>query len=78
MGAKKKPVYRVVVVDSRKRRNSDYLECVGHVNLRTDPKRIQLDRAKIEAWVEKGAQLSPTVARLLEAKEVSHEGEGAA
>jgi len=65
MGAKHKPVYRVVVSDSRKRPTSDFLEQVGFYDPNTDPPEIRLDVDKIEAWQGKGAQVSETVRSLI-------------
>ncbi len=65
MGAKHKPVYRVVVSDSRKRPTSDFLEQVGFYDPNTDPPEVRLDVEKIEAWQAKGAQVSETVRSLL-------------
>ncbi len=65
-GAKKKPIYRVVVSDSRKRPTSDYLEQVGFYNPHTDPKEIRFDFEKVEQWRSKGATCSATVRSLLE------------
>lgn len=67
MGAKKNPHYRVVVVDSRKKRSADYIESLGHYDPRRtteEPLRIDADRAR--HWLGQGAQPSETVVRLLE------------
>lgn len=65
MGAKHKPVYRVVVSDSRKRPTSDFLDQVGFYDPNTDPPEIRLDVEKIEEWQGKGAQVSETVRSLI-------------
>ncbi len=65
IGAKHKPVYRVVVSDSRKRPTSDFLDQVGFYDPNTDPPEIRLDVEKIEAWQGKGAQVSETVRSLI-------------
>ena len=65
-GAKKKPIYRMVVSDSRKRPTSDYLEQVGFYNPHTTPKEIRIDFDKINQWQEKGATCSATVRTLIE------------
>lgn len=64
-GAKKRPYYRVVVADSRMPRDGRYIELVGRYNPLTNPKTIELDLAKIDEWVSKGAQMSSTVAALV-------------
>ncbi len=64
-GAKKNPVYRVVVSDSRKDTQADYLDQVGLYDPHHDPPEISLDLEKIENWQIKGAGVSETVASLI-------------
>ncbi len=64
-GAKKKPMYRIVVSDSRKRPTADYLDQVGIYNPHTEPPEIRLDMEKVENWVAKGAGMSETVRTLI-------------
>ena len=66
-GSKKRPYYRVVVTDSRKRREGRPIEEVGRYNPLTTPKTIDLDLEKITEWQGKGAQLSDAVAALVKA-----------
>jgi small subunit ribosomal protein S16 len=68
VGSKKNPIYRVVVADSRSPRDGRFIEIVGRYNPQTDPSTIELDEAKIDDWVAKGAQVSDPVRRLLKAK----------
>jgi small subunit ribosomal protein S16 len=68
VGSKKNPVYRVVVADSRSPRDGKFIEIVGRYNPQTDPSTIELDEAKMRAWISKGAQPSNTVQKLLKAK----------
>lgn len=63
-GAKKKPTYRVVVIDKERARNSRSVEVVGHYNPIAKPAEVHLDRERIEYWVKNGAQMSETVSRL--------------
>ncbi len=65
MGAKHKPVYRIVVSDSRKRPTSDVLDQVGFYDPTVDPPEVRLDIDKVEAWRSKGAQMSETVRSLV-------------
>ncbi len=65
IGAKKKPVYRVVVIEKERARDGSYLEIVGQYNPRTKPATIKLNNERIQFWAAKGAQPSPTVARLI-------------
>jgi small subunit ribosomal protein S16 len=64
-GAKKKPTYRVVVIEKQRARDSKAIEVVGHYNPVADPAVVELKHDRIEHWVRSGAQLSNTVARLL-------------
>ncbi len=64
-GAKKKPSYRVVVIDKERARDSRSVEVVGHYNPVRQPTEVQLDYSRIEYWIKSGAQPSDTVARLL-------------
>jgi len=64
-GAKKKPTYRVVVIDKDRARNSRSVEVVGFYNPVAKPAAIQLDHERIQHWMKQGAQPSDTVARLL-------------
>ncbi len=65
VGSKKNPIYRVVVADSRSPRDGRFIEIVGRYNPQTDPSTIELDEAKIQDWISKGAQPTEPVARLI-------------
>ena len=65
VGSSKKPAYRVVVADSRSARDSRSIETIGHYNPLMDPAEIVIDSDRAKAWLDKGAQPSDTVARLL-------------
>ena len=67
VGSKKNPIYRVVVADSRSPRDGKFIEIVGRYNPQTDPSTIELDEDKVRGWLEKGAQPSDPVARLIKA-----------
>jgi small subunit ribosomal protein S16 len=71
VGSKKNPIYRVVVADSRSPRDGRFIEIVGRYNPQTDPSTIELDEAKINEWLAKGAQPSEPVARLIKAVGIS-------
>ena len=64
-GAKKRPFYRVVVADSRMPRDGRYIELVGRYNPVSDPKVIDLDLERIDAWIAQGAQPTDSVANLI-------------
>jgi small subunit ribosomal protein S16 len=65
VGARKKPYYRVVVIEKDRARNGRSLEVVGTYNPRTNPATIDLKKERIEHWTSKGAQLSDRVQKLL-------------
>lgn len=64
-GSKKKPVYRVVVIDKERARNSRAVEVVGHYNPVASPAMVQFEHERIDYWIKNGAKPSGTVARLL-------------
>ena len=64
-GAKKKPTYRVVVMDKERARNSRAVEVVGHYNPVAKPAQVDLKHERIEHWIKSGAKPSATVARLI-------------
>lgn len=66
-GAKKKPFYSIVATDSRKPRDSGYIERIGYFNpvARGQEIRLNLDEDKLNAWLEKGAQLTDRVKQLI-------------
>jgi len=64
-GAKKKPTYRLVVIEKDRARNSRAVEVVGHYNPVSKPKEIKIEHDRIEHWMKFGAQPSDTVARLI-------------
>lgn len=64
-GAKKKPAYRLVVIDKERARDSRAVEVVGTYNPVAKPAAVNLNRERIEHWIKNGAQPSDTVARLL-------------
>jgi len=64
MGRKKKPFYRIIVTDSRKRRDSGWIESIGHYNPVSTDKDLALDEERLNYWLSVGAQMSPTVKRL--------------
>ncbi len=65
-GAKKKPSYRVVVIDKDRARNSRSVEVVGIYNPVSKPATVKLEHERIAYWTKNGAQMSDTVARLVE------------
>ena len=73
-GTKKRPVYHVVVADSRFPRDGRFIERLGHFNPllpRDNTERLKLDMDKVKAWLAKGAQPSDPVAKLIKAAGIS-------
>ena len=64
-GSKKNPIYRIVAADSRKSRDGRFLEILGQYNPQTDPSTINIDKERAIDWLDKGAQPSNTVSKLL-------------
>lgn len=64
-GARGRPFYRIVAMDERRARDGRPLEFLGTFDPKQDPERLNLRSDAIDAWVAKGAQLSPTVKSLL-------------
>jgi len=64
-GAKKKPTYRLVVIDKERARDSRAVEVVGIYNPIAKPAAVKLDHERIAHWIKNGAQPSDTVARLI-------------
>jgi len=65
VGAKGKPAYRVVVIDSKKPRESKAKAIIGHYNPLTDPVEVKIDLEKAKFWMDRGAKPSETVKSLL-------------
>jgi len=65
LGDKKNPIYRVVVVDSRKAATGEYVDCVGHYRPTVDPVELTIDVEKAKDWLSKGVQPTETVRSLL-------------
>ena len=65
LGDKKSPTYRIVVVDSRKARDGEYIDKIGHYNPTTNPAEIVMDNDKAKDWLAKGVQPTETVRALL-------------
>ncbi len=64
-GAKKKPSYRIVVMDSKRARQSKALDTLGHYDPLKEPIEVKIDLDKATYWLSKGAQPSQTVQALL-------------
>lgn len=65
VGARKNPVWRVVVADQRSPRDGRVIETIGHYNAQTNPSTIAIDEDRARAWLARGAQPTQTVGKLL-------------
>ena len=70
MGKKKQPIYKIVAVDSRVKRDGRFIDAVGLYNPSTNPMTITLREDRIFHWLERGAQPTDTVKNLLSRKGV--------
>ena len=73
-GARKQPVYRVVVIEKERARNGRSVEVVGLYNPRTTPATVELKRDRIEYWVSKGAKMSERVNKLFAKQPAAADG----
>jgi small subunit ribosomal protein S16 len=73
VGSKKNPIWRVVVADGRSPRDGRSIETIGHYNPQTQPSRIVIDRERLQHWLDRGAQPSNTVKKLMRAENTGFE-----
>jgi len=64
-GAKKRPSYRIVVKEKQSKRDGAYLEKLGTYDPTREPAEINLNSDRVRYWIEKGAQPTDTVRRLI-------------
>ena len=64
MGRKKRPFYRIVVTDSKRRRDSGWIESIGYYNPMTEPSTVKIDEERLNYWLSVGAQMSERVKKL--------------
>jgi len=64
MGRKKKPFYRVVVTDSRKRRDGGWIESIGYYNPLKENREVKIDEERLNYWLSVGAQMSDRVKKI--------------
>ena len=74
VGARKDPLWRVVVADQRSPRDGRVIETIGHYNAQTEPSTIVLDEQRARTWLARGAQPSHTVRKLLRIKGIESPG----
>ena len=66
LGAHKRPFYRVVVADSRARRNGPFIEILGTYDPLKNPSEIKLNLEKAKLWMQQGAQPTDIVKKLMQ------------
>ena len=71
VGGSKNPIWRVVVADQRSPRDGRIIESIGHYNAQTDPSTIRLDEERVRHWLERGAQPTDQVRKLLKISGIS-------
>jgi len=64
MGRKKKPFYRIVVTDSRKRRDGGWIESIGYYNPLKENREVKVDEERLNYWLSVGAQMSDRVKKI--------------
>jgi small subunit ribosomal protein S16 len=64
-GAKKQPSYRVVIADSRKASDGQFIEIIGHYNPRREPPEVVIKEDRALWWLGRGAQPTDTTRSLL-------------
>ena len=64
MGRNKAPFYRIVVTDSRKKRDGGSIETIGYYNPLSDPQTVKFDAERLAYWKSVGAKLSDRVAKI--------------
>jgi small subunit ribosomal protein S16 len=70
IGSKKRPYYRIVVIDKRRARNGRFLEVLGQYNPIASPAQIEVDAERAQFWLARGAAPSETVRSILRQKEL--------
>jgi small subunit ribosomal protein S16 len=68
-GTKKKPSYRIVVIERERPRDGGFVEIVGHYNPRREPVELMVKQDRVDYWLGRGAQPSETVRSLLKRTE---------
>ena len=65
VGSKKRTYYRVVVTEARTPREGSFIEILGTYNPRTKPATVEIDRARVDHWIKRGARPSDSVRTLI-------------
>ena len=64
-GTKKRPVYHIVVADSRSPRDGKFIEAVGAYDPNLEPPKVEFNQERLDYWLKTGAKPSDTVADLI-------------
>ena len=78
VGGKKNPIWRVVVADQRSPRDGRVIETIGRYNAQVEPSEIVLDEQRLRHWLDRGAQPSNTVRKLMRARGIGAHAAAAA
>jgi small subunit ribosomal protein S16 len=70
IGSKKRPYYRIVVIDKRRARNGRFLEVVGQYSPLANPVQLEINAERAQYWLSKGAAPSETVRSILQKKDL--------
>ena len=65
-GVRKRPIYKIVIADSRYPRDGKFIEKIGTYDPKTDPSTVVVDKDKAVDWIKKGAKPSNTVQKLFD------------
>ena len=68
VGGRKNAIWRVVVADGRSPRDGRFIEMIGHYNPQTQPSEIVIDRQRLQHWLDRGAEPTNTVKKLMRAE----------
>jgi small subunit ribosomal protein S16 len=71
MGAKGKPVYRIVAANATSPRDGRFLEILGHYDPKKDPPEVTLQEDVVKNWLARGAKPTLTVSKLLQKKGIA-------
>jgi len=71
VGGRKDPIWRIVVADQRSPRDGRVIETIGHYNAQTEPSTIRVDEERARHWLDRGAQPSDQVRKLLRINGIS-------
>jgi len=74
VGSRKNPIWRVVVADQRSPRDGRVIETIGRYNAQTDPSEVELDEERLRHWLDRGAQPTDTVRRLMRIRGIGASG----